>query len=48
VFGGGVLAELDITGRMALTLRAGANNFYYVDTGFASPAATFTAGVAIY
>jgi hypothetical protein len=48
VFGGGVLAELDITGRMALTLRAGANNFYYVDTGFSSPAATFTAGVAIY
>ena len=48
VFGGGALAELDITGRMALTLRAGANNFYYVDTGFASPAATFTAGVAIY
>jgi len=48
VFGGGALAELDITGRMALTLRAGANNFYYVDTGFSSPAATFTAGVAIY
>ena len=48
VFGGGALAELDITGRMALTLRAGANNFYYVDTGSTSPAATFTAGVAIY
>ena len=48
VFGGGALAELDITGRMALTLRAGTNNFYYADTGFASPAATFTAGVAVY
>lgn len=48
IVGGGALAEYDVTGRMALTLRAGINNFYYVDTGFASPAATFTAGVAIY
>ena len=48
VVGGGALAELDLTGRMSLTLRGGVNNFYYQDTGFASSAAMFTAGLAVY
>ena len=45
-FGGGALIELDITGRMALTLRAGASAARF-DTGW-SPAATLTGGLAIY
>jgi len=46
VMGGGLLLELDVTGRMALTLRAGADAAR-LDGGW-SPAATVAAGVAIY
>lgn len=44
--GGGGLLELDVTGRMALTLRAGADIAHF-DTGW-SPAVTVAAGVAVY
>jgi len=44
--GGGLLVELDVTGRMALTLRAGADVARF-DGGW-SPAGTVAAGVAIY
>jgi hypothetical protein len=44
--GGGLLVELDVTGRMALTLRAGAD-VARSDGGW-SPAGTVAAGVAIY
>jgi hypothetical protein len=46
--GGGVLGELQVTSRMALTLRAGANEAYFTDSGTSSPAATITAGIALY
>jgi hypothetical protein len=46
--GGGLLTELELTGRMALTFRAGANEAFFVDTGTTSAAAMFTAGVAVY
>jgi hypothetical protein len=42
------LAIGNAPGRLALTLRAGANEAFFVDTGARSAAATFTAGVAIY
>ncbi len=44
--GGGVLAELDLTSRLALTLRAGAD-LAKLDQVWA-PAGLFTAGVAVY
>ena len=44
--GGGALVELDLTSRMALTLRAGAN-LAHLDDGW-SPAAAATIGVAVY
>jgi hypothetical protein len=44
--GGGALLELDLTSRMALTLRAGAN-LAHLDDGW-SPAAAVTIGVAVY
>jgi hypothetical protein len=44
--GGGALVELDLTSRMALTLRAGAN-LAHLDDGW-SPAASATIGVAVY
>jgi hypothetical protein len=47
-FGGGLLGELQVTSRMALTLRAGANLAFFADTGTTSPAATVTAGLALY
>jgi hypothetical protein len=46
--GGGLLTELELTGRLALTFRAGANEAFFRDTGTSSPAATFTGGIAIY
>ena len=46
--GGGILGELQVTSRMALTLRAGANEAFFANSGTTSPAATFTAGIAIY
>lgn len=46
--GGGVLMELELTGRLALTLRAGANEAFFADSGTTSPAATITGGIAIY
>ena len=42
-FGGGALVELDLTGRMALTLRAGGDLAHF-DDGW-SPAATVTGGL---
>jgi hypothetical protein len=45
--GGGLLTELELTGRLALTFRAGANEAFFANSG-ASPAATFTGGIAIY
>lgn len=45
-FGGGLLLELDLTGRMALTVRAGADLARF-DSGW-SPAATLAGGLAIY
>jgi hypothetical protein len=45
-FGGGALMELDLTGRLALTLRAGANAAQF-PTGW-SPAAMVMGGLAIY
>jgi hypothetical protein len=47
-FGGGFLGELQVTSRMALTLRAGANLAFFTDSGTTSPAATVTAGLALY
>jgi uncharacterized membrane protein YgcG len=44
--GGGALVELDLTSRMALTLRAGAN-LARLDDGW-SPAGSLTIGVAVY
>jgi len=44
--GGGLLVELDVSGRMALTLRAGADLARF-DGGW-SPAGTVAAGVAMY
>jgi hypothetical protein len=44
--GGGALVELDLTSRMALTLRAGAN-LAHLDDGW-SPAGAATIGVAVY
>jgi len=46
--GGGLLTELELTGRLALTFRAGANEAFFADSGTVSPAATFTGGIAIY
>jgi len=46
--GGGVLGELQVTSRLALTLRAGANEAFFANSGTTSPAATFTAGIALY
>jgi hypothetical protein len=46
--GGGLLTELELTGRLALTFRAGANEAFFRDTGTTSPAATITGGIAIY
>ena len=46
-FGGGALVELDLTGRLALSLRAGANAAQLETTGW-SPAATATLGLAVY
>jgi hypothetical protein len=45
-FGGGALVELDVTGRMALTLRGGVNVAQF-ESGW-SPAANFGLGLAIY
>lgn len=45
-FGGGALAELDLTSRMALTLRAG-GDLAKLDQLW-TPAGLFTAGVAVY
>jgi hypothetical protein len=45
--GGGILGELQVTSRMALTLRAGANEAFFVGSE-TSPAATITGGIAIY
>lgn len=45
-FGGGALFELALTGRMALTLRAGGDLAHF-DDGW-SPAATLAGGIAIY
>ncbi|HZL21328.1 MAG TPA: hypothetical protein VFG23_26580, partial [Polyangia bacterium] len=44
--GGGAMVELDLTSRMALTLRAGAN-LAHLDDGW-SPAGAVTIGVAVY
>lgn len=44
--GGGALVELDLTSRMALTLRAGAN-LAHLDDGW-SPAGAVSIGVAVY
>jgi hypothetical protein len=44
--GGGALVELDLTSRLALTLRAGAN-LAHLDNGW-SPAGSLTIGVAVY
>jgi len=46
--GGGVLGELQVTSRLALTLRAGANEAFFANSGTTSPAATFTGGIALY
>ena len=46
--GGGVLGELQVTSRLALTLRAGANEAFFANSGTTSPAATFAAGIALY
>jgi hypothetical protein len=46
--GGGVLGELQVTSRLALTVRAGANEAFFANSGTTSPAATFTAGIALY
>jgi hypothetical protein len=46
--GGGLLTELELTGRLALTFRAGANEAFFADSGTTSPAATITGGIAIY
>jgi len=46
--GAGILGELQVTSRMALTLRAGANEAFFANSGTTSPAATVTAGLAIY
>ena len=46
--GGGVLGELQVTSRLAFTLRAGANEAFFANSGTTSPAATFTAGIALY
>jgi hypothetical protein len=46
--GGGILGELQVTSRMALTLRAGANEAFFANSGTSSPAATVTAGIALY
>jgi hypothetical protein len=45
--GGGILGEFQVTSRMALTLRAGANEAFFVNSS-TSPAATITGGIAIY
>jgi len=46
--GGGILTEVEVTGRMALTLRIGANQAFFADSGTSSAAATITGGIAIY
>jgi hypothetical protein len=46
--GGGILTELEVTGRMALTLRIGANEAFLANSGTTSAAATITGGIAIY
>jgi hypothetical protein len=46
--GGGLLTELEVTGRMALTLRIGANEAFLANSGATSAAATITGGIAIY
>ncbi len=46
--GAGFLGELQVTSRMALTLRAGANEAFFANSGTTSPAAIVTAGLAIY
>jgi hypothetical protein len=47
-FGGGLLGELQVTSRLALTLRAGANEAFFANSADTSPAATFAAGIALY
>ncbi len=47
-FGGGLLTELEVTGRMAITLRLGANEAFLANSGTTSAAATITGGIAIY
>jgi len=46
--GGGILGELQVTSRLCLTLRAGANEAFFERIGTTSPAATFTGGIALY
>jgi hypothetical protein len=46
--GAGLLGEVQVTSRMALTLRAGANEAFFANSGTTSPAATVTAGIALY
>jgi hypothetical protein len=46
--GGGILGELQVTSRLALTVRAGANEAFFANSATSSPAATFTAGIALY
>ncbi len=46
--GAGALAEIDLTGRMAFLLRVGSSGAYLPETGTWSPAATLTAGIAVY
>ena len=46
--GGGILTEVEVTGRMALTLRIGANQALFANSGTSSAAATITGGIAVY
>ena len=46
--GGGLLGELQVTSRLALTLRAGANEAFFANSADTSPAATFAAGIALF
>jgi hypothetical protein len=46
--GGGLLGEVQVSSRLAFTLRAGANEAFFANSGTTSPAATFAAGIALY
>ena len=46
--GAGILGELQVSSRLALTLRAGANEAFFDRSGTTSPAETITAGIALY